>query len=71
MKQIEKKSSAQKLHKQKIRLARYPYSLVNSGQYEKYFQTLTNYQFISAKINHPEFGIQALIEDYDFQFPML
>jgi WD40 repeat protein len=42
--------------------------LVNSGKPEnltKYFQILTDYQFISNKINHPEFGIQALIEDYD------
>ncbi|MFM6108296.1 MAG: WD40 repeat domain-containing protein, partial [Sphaerospermopsis kisseleviana] len=47
---------------------RRPYHFVNSGKPEnltKYFQTLTNYQFISAKINHPDFGIQALIEDYD------
>jgi WD40 repeat protein len=47
---------------------RKPYHFVNSGKPEnltKYFQTLTDYQFISDKINHPEFGIQALIEDYD------
>ena len=47
---------------------RKPYHFVNSGKPEnltKYFQTLTDYQFITAKINHPEFGIQALIEDYD------
>ncbi|MDB9488324.1 hypothetical protein PN492_17525 [Dolichospermum circinale CS-537/01] len=47
---------------------RKPYHFVNSGNPEnltKYFQILTNYQFISNKINHPEFGIQALIEDYD------
>jgi WD40 repeat protein len=68
MKQIDKQSSIKKAQKQKIRLGRYPYSLVNSGKPEnltKYFQTLTDYQFISNKINHPEFGIQALIEDYD------
>ena len=47
---------------------RKPYHFVNSGNPEnltKYFQILTDYQFISKKINHPEFGIQALIEDYD------
>ena len=68
MKQMDKQSSTKKSQKQKIRLGRYPYSLVNSGEPEKltkYFQTLTDYQFISNKINHPEFGIQALIEDYD------
>ncbi|MTJ40871.1 WD40 repeat domain-containing protein, partial [Dolichospermum sp. UHCC 0406] len=65
---MDKQSSTKKSQKQKIRLGRYPYSLVNSGKPEnltKYFQTLTDYQFISKKINHPEFGIQALIEDYD------
>ncbi|MBO1052359.1 MAG: hypothetical protein HEQ25_10280, partial [Dolichospermum sp. DET73] len=68
MKQIDKQSSTKESLKQKIRLGRYPYSLINSGKPEnltKYFQTLTDYQFISKKINHPEFGIQALIEDYD------
>ena len=47
---------------------RKPYHFVNSGKPEnltRYFQILTDYQFISNKINHPEFGIQALIEDYD------
>ncbi|WP_160290071.1 WD40 repeat domain-containing protein, partial [Aphanizomenon flos-aquae] len=51
---------------------RQPYHFVNSGKPEnltKYFQTLTDYQFISNKINHPEFGIQALIEDYDLLDP--
>ena len=28
-------------------------------------QLLSNYYFIEAKINHPLFGVQALIEDYD------
>jgi WD40 repeat protein len=46
-------------------LGKFPYNLVNSGNLTKYFQTLTDYQFISNKINHPDFGIQALIEDYD------
>jgi WD40 repeat protein len=60
-----KKSLSQKSYFQKAYLGRYPYNLVNSGNLTKYFQTLTDYQFISAKINHPDFGIQALIEDYD------
>ncbi|WP_071188749.1 hypothetical protein [Trichormus sp. NMC-1] len=47
---------------------RKPYHFVNSGKPENltiYYQILTDYQFISNKINHPEFGIQTLIEDYD------
>ncbi|WP_300420534.1 hypothetical protein [Nostoc sp. S13] len=40
-------------------------SLVKSGNLEKYYKTLTDFDFITAKINHPEFGVQPLIEDYD------
>ncbi|MEH2295548.1 MAG: hypothetical protein V7K31_21260, partial [Nostoc sp.] len=40
-------------------------SLIKSGNLEKYYQTLTDFDFITAKINHPEFGVQPLIEDYD------
>ncbi|MDZ8139915.1 MAG: WD40 repeat domain-containing protein, partial [Nostoc sp. DedQUE04] len=40
-------------------------NLVKSGKLEKYYQTLTNFDFMVAKINHPEFGVQPLIEDYD------
>ncbi|WP_052311093.1 WD40 repeat domain-containing protein [Anabaena sp. PCC 7108] len=65
MQQFNKKSSSKKSYSQKAYLGRYPYNLVNSGNLTKYYQILTDYQFISAKINHPDFGIQALIEDYD------
>jgi WD40 repeat protein len=60
-----KKSLSDKSYSQKAYLGKFPYNLVNSSNLTKYFQTLTDYQFISDKINHPEFGIQALIEDYD------
>ncbi|WP_414754712.1 hypothetical protein, partial [Anabaena sp. CCY 9910] len=40
-------------------------NLVKSGNLEKYYQTLTDFDFIVTKINHPEFGVQSLIEDYD------
>ncbi|MBE8971018.1 hypothetical protein IQ277_33905 [Nostocales cyanobacterium LEGE 12452] len=40
-------------------------SLVKSGNLEKYYQTLTDFDFITAKINYPQFGVQPLIEDYD------
>jgi WD40 repeat protein len=36
-----------------------------SGHLEKYYQLLTDFNFLAEKINHPEFGVQALIEDYD------
>ncbi len=40
-------------------------SLVKSGNLEKYYQTLNNFDFLVAKIKHPTFGVQPLIEDYD------
>ena len=36
-----------------------------SGHLEKYYQLLTDFNFLEEKINNPEFGLQALIEDYD------
>ena len=38
---------------------------LKSKEYDKLCQLLSNYYFIEAKINHPLFGVQALIEDYD------
>src|SRR5919199_792962 len=35
------------------------------GHLEKYYQLLTDFDFLAEKINHLEFGVQALIEDYD------
>lgn len=59
------KSTAKKSYSQKAYLGRYPYNLVQSGNLEKYYKTLTDFNFIAAKINHPDFGVQALIDDYD------
>ncbi|MHC5673009.1 MAG: hypothetical protein ACYTXL_13575, partial [Nostoc sp.] len=42
-------------------------SLVKSGKLEKYYQTLTDFDFMVAKINHSEFGVQSLIDDYDLE----
>ncbi|MEG4818115.1 WD40 repeat domain-containing protein, partial [Microcoleus sp. K5-D4] len=38
---------------------------VKSGNLEKYYQKLTDFNFLMAKIQHPEFGVQALIDDFD------
>ena len=38
---------------------------VKSGNLGKYYQTLTNFNFLMAKIQHPEFGLQALIDDFN------
>jgi hypothetical protein len=46
-------------------LGRYPFLLIKSGQLGKYYQTLTDLNFLMAKIQHPEFGVQAVIDDFD------
>ena len=50
---------------QRARLGSLPYNLLKSGQWQKYYQILTDFEFLNQKIEHPEFGVQALIEDYD------
>ncbi|WP_170861418.1 WD40 repeat domain-containing protein [Geitlerinema sp. PCC 9228] len=39
-------------------------SLIQAGNVQQYAQLLSSYEYIAAKVNHPEFGIKALIEDY-------
>jgi hypothetical protein len=34
---------------------------VKSGNLEKYYQRLTDFNFLMTKIQHPEFGVQPLI----------
>lgn len=46
-------------------LKSYPQALVRSGNLLDYYNLLTNFYFLRKKIEHPEFGIQALIEDYN------
>lgn len=58
-------TKTQKSYFQKAYLSSFPYNLVKSGNLEKYYKILTNFTFIETKINHLEFGVQALIEDYD------
>ncbi|OLT59008.1 WD40 repeat domain-containing protein [Moorena bouillonii] len=38
---------------------------LEGGQLNKLYRLLSNYEFIEAKLNHPEFGIKTLIEDYE------
>jgi len=38
---------------------------VKSGNLEKYYQKLTGFNFLMAKIQHPEFGVQELIDDFN------
>ncbi|MEG3872939.1 MULTISPECIES: AAA family ATPase [unclassified Microcoleus] len=43
----------------------YPSILINSGNLGKYYQTLTDFNFLRAKIQHHAFGVQAVIDDFD------
>ena len=48
---------------------RLPYSLIHSGlpdSLRRYYQKLCEFKFLLKKIQRPEFGVQALIEDYDW-----
>jgi WD40 repeat protein len=50
------------------RCFRQPYHLVRSNTLEKYdrfCRLLYSFKFLRDKIQHPEFGVQAMIEDYD------
>ncbi|BAZ24946.1 WD-40 repeat protein [Kalymmatonema gypsitolerans NIES-4073] len=46
-------------------LGEVPRLCLEGGQLNKLCRLLTDFDFIEAKINHPKFGVQALIEDYD------
>ncbi|MEH2007264.1 hypothetical protein [Nostoc sp.] len=37
----------------------------NLGKWKPFYKRLTDFNFIDAKINHFDFGLQSLIEDYD------
>jgi WD40 repeat protein len=59
------KFAAQKPSRQRAYLGSLLPNYVKSGHLEKYYQKLTDFNFMMAKIQHPEFGLQALIDDYD------
>ncbi|MFM7405161.1 MAG: WD40 repeat domain-containing protein [Cuspidothrix sp.] len=46
-------------------LGQFPEQQLKAGNSEKYYQTLTDFDFISLKIQSPNFGVEALIKDYD------
>ncbi len=50
---------------ERVYFGKYPYNLISSGNLQKYYQLLCNFEFLLGKIQHPEFGVQALIVDYD------
>jgi predicted NACHT family NTPase len=64
-KKIAKKLAAKSPAFQRAYLGGLPYNYAKVGNFEKYCQILTDFHFLEAKIQHQEFGVQRLIEDYD------
>lgn len=58
---LRKKPSGEK----EFLLRRLPSQFLKANRIQDLFLLLSNYEFIEAKINHTQFGIKALIEDYE------
>lgn len=43
-----------------------PRLLAEGCQFQQLVRCLSDFDFLEAKVNHPGFGVQALIEDYDW-----
>ncbi|MBD2737435.1 hypothetical protein H6H03_26725, partial [Nostoc paludosum FACHB-159] len=65
MGKLAEKLAAMKPDYRRSFLKNYASLQVELENLEKYYAILTNFDFITAKINHPEFGVQPLIDDYD------
>ncbi|MBO3464418.1 WD40 domain-containing protein, partial [Aetokthonos hydrillicola] len=50
---------------QRFFLSRAVESYIESGDFAEYYKTLTDFDYLEAKIKHSELGVQALIADYD------
>ena len=59
------KLAAKPLSYQRAYLGSLLSNYVKSGNLEKYYQRLTDFNFLMAKLQHPEFGIEALIYDFN------
>ncbi|NJR74381.1 MAG: hypothetical protein HC773_13460 [Scytonema sp. CRU_2_7] len=65
MGKLAQKLAAQPLYFQNAYLSSAVKSQVESGNFAECYQTLTDFDYLEAKIKRPEFGVQALITDYD------
>ncbi|WP_414587981.1 WD40 repeat domain-containing protein, partial [Scytonema sp. PCC 10023] len=65
MGKLAQKLAAQPLWFQNAYLSSAVKSQVESGNFAECYQTLTDFDYLEAKIKRPEFGVQALITDYD------
>ncbi|MEL4896804.1 hypothetical protein [Crocosphaera sp. Alani8] len=66
MGQIATKFSLLKnIDEKKAFLKAIPFSAISGGLTDEYYQTLTDFDFISLKISDDTFRVEALIRDYD------
>ncbi|MEJ6482206.1 hypothetical protein N0Y54_12875 [Nostoc punctiforme UO1] len=49
---------------QNLFLGQFPEQQLKVGNSKKYYETLTDFDFISLKIQYPQFGVETLIRDY-------
>ncbi|MBN3873921.1 MAG: hypothetical protein HWQ23_27725, partial [Nostoc sp. JL33] len=64
MGEIASKIACKSAEFQKFFLGQFPEQQLKAGNSEKYYQTLTDFDFISLKLQYPQFGVEALIRDY-------
>ena len=58
-----RKVKFEKSHEREADLASYPSILVNSGKLAKYYELMTEFEFLADKLDL--LGVQTLINDYD------
>ncbi|MEH2001549.1 MAG: hypothetical protein V7L00_22875, partial [Nostoc sp.] len=61
---IGTKLASKSVEFQNLFLGQFPEQQLKAGNSEKYYQTLTDFDFISLKIQYTQFGVETLIRDY-------
>ncbi|MEH1882457.1 WD40 repeat domain-containing protein, partial [Nostoc sp.] len=68
MGEIATKFASQTEEVKKLFLDKSAENKLKLGRSKKYYQLVTNFDFISLKIQYPKFGVEALIRDYSLIF---
>ncbi|MBD2778197.1 WD40 repeat domain-containing protein, partial [Iningainema tapete] len=61
----KEKFATQPSYVQRAYLGDFLPNVVKTGNFAEYYETLTNFEFLAQKVEHSEFGVLALIADYD------
>ncbi len=64
MGEIAAKLASKSAEFQNLFLGQFPEQQLKVGNSKKYYETLTDFDFISLKIQYPQFGVETLIRDY-------